>query len=292
MGQFYGVDFYGSFAKSPSNPRERYRDLLQASTSIITISTESKLVTTALAEVEEASQTENSTFVHSIPRKTAADGHYNSIASCYAVLTNGRLELGLPVLQSLSAHLKLLLDAPEQLWRLLEKHNYLHAAWLFLLSRVVYRSLTQDESQVDEDFEVSWTKSGIDVSVGADLAHLQCPSFIKHVGTIPAGSAPMGHNKSVQDTNLSQGYPKFANNESNATSEWLRYVEECNSRKMRFPGNLRYTGVDPAAGFNSYIRDCDSVPFAKVKSLTRAHVEVDSKRGIALQIAFIIAAFL
>lgn len=63
-------------------------------------------------------------------------------------------------LQMLSAHIKLLLDAPEHLWRLIERKGYLQAAWLFLLSRVIYRALvSQDENQQ------SWTEAGLDVEV-------------------------------------------------------------------------------------------------------------------------------
>lgn len=70
------------------------------------------------------------------------------------------------VLQSLSAHLKLLLDAPEQLWRLLEQHNYLHAAWLFLISRVVYRNLVRaGDDNEDDDAEIVWAKEDIRIVV-------------------------------------------------------------------------------------------------------------------------------
>ncbi|KDQ31074.1 hypothetical protein PLEOSDRAFT_1111659 [Pleurotus ostreatus PC15] len=62
-------------------------------------------------------------------------------------------------LQLLSAHMKLLLDAPEHLWRLIEKKQHFTAAWLFLLSRVVYRALVNDDEQ-DED---AWQHQGIDV---------------------------------------------------------------------------------------------------------------------------------
>ena len=67
-------------------------------------------------------------------------------------------------MQSLAAHLKLLLDSPEHLWRLMEKKMYLHAAWLFLLSRVVHRSLLRHEA--DEDDE-GWTALGIDITVSS-----------------------------------------------------------------------------------------------------------------------------
>lgn len=65
----------------------------------------------------------------------------------------------LQTLQSLSAHLKLLLDCPEHLWRLLEHKRHLHAAWLFLLARVVHRSLTGSE---DEE-QAGWSGQGINV---------------------------------------------------------------------------------------------------------------------------------
>lgn len=63
-------------------------------------------------------------------------------------------------LQTLSAHIKLLLDAPEHLWRLIEQKRYLQAAWLFLLLRVIHRALvSHDENQP------SWAEDGIDVLV-------------------------------------------------------------------------------------------------------------------------------
>lgn len=65
------------------------------------------------------------------------------------------------MLQVLSAHIKLLLDAPEHLWRLIEREKYFQAAWLFLLARVVHRALIRDDAQDDE----SWTQHGIDVLV-------------------------------------------------------------------------------------------------------------------------------
>ena len=59
--------------------------------------------------------------------------------------------------------MKLLLDAPEHLWRLMERKVYLNAAWLFLLARVVHRALSQD------DEEQSWHAYGIDVAVSMSM---------------------------------------------------------------------------------------------------------------------------
>lgn len=72
----------------------------------------------------------------------------------------------LQVLQSLAAHLKLLLDASEHLWRLLERKKYFQAAWLFLLSRVVYRSVLGEGS---EDMLQRWESYGINVKVRARM---------------------------------------------------------------------------------------------------------------------------
>ena len=68
----------------------------------------------------------------------------------------------LQVLQSLAAHLKLLLDSSEHLWRLLERKKYLQAAWLFLLSRVVYRSMLGEGT---DDDTIQWQSYGINVKV-------------------------------------------------------------------------------------------------------------------------------
>ena len=72
-----------------------------------------------------------------------------------------KLDRHLNTLQVLSAHIKILLDAPEYLWRLIERKKYLPAAWLFLLARVVYQALVRN----DDADEQSWINEGIDVSV-------------------------------------------------------------------------------------------------------------------------------
>lgn len=69
----------------------------------------------------------------------------------------------LRTLQLLSAHIKLLLDAPEHLWRLIEQQKFFQAAWLFLLARVVHRALIRYEE--DEEDETNWSTQGISVIV-------------------------------------------------------------------------------------------------------------------------------
>ena len=57
--------------------------------------------------------------------------------------------------------MKLLLDAPEHLWRLIERKKFFQAAWLFLLARVVHRALVRE----DEQDEGSWSHQGVNVLV-------------------------------------------------------------------------------------------------------------------------------
>jgi hypothetical protein len=58
--------------------------------------------------------------------------------------------------------MKLLLDTPEHIWRLLEKKKYLHAGWLFLLARIIYQALVRTDTEDEED---DWRAQGIDVPV-------------------------------------------------------------------------------------------------------------------------------
>ncbi|KAJ7281088.1 hypothetical protein C8J57DRAFT_1057375 [Mycena rebaudengoi] len=129
--------------------RERYWDLLQASTSIISIARSSKRVIEALQETRMPSSPRTSRQCSSGPRV--------------------REVVHLHTLQLLSAHLKLLLDAPEYLWRLIERKKYFTAAWLFLLARVVHRALVRDDEQ-DED---TWSAQGLDIVEQFPLAERQ-----------------------------------------------------------------------------------------------------------------------
>ncbi|TFK36962.1 hypothetical protein BDQ12DRAFT_608918 [Crucibulum laeve] len=130
---------------------ERYRDLLQASTSIISLAQSSRRVLEALDEAKHAilAQEEPPMPRQSSTSFTANDKHLHT-------------------LQVLSAHMKLLLDAPEHLWRLIERKKYLPAAWLFLLARVVHRVLVRDDEQ-DE----TWNSQGVDVMTEFPLVQRQ-----------------------------------------------------------------------------------------------------------------------
>ncbi|KAH7107027.1 hypothetical protein BKA62DRAFT_825612 [Auriculariales sp. MPI-PUGE-AT-0066] len=135
---------------------ERYRDLLQASKSIMTIARASEHVSGLLQDMKDACVADEpvSQPIHA-PKSTQDDAH-------------------LTTLQSLSAHIKLLLDAPEYLWRLLEQRKYLHAAWLFLLSRVVHRALANPD---EEGEETAWQLKGIDVLQQFPLVQRQWDSI-------------------------------------------------------------------------------------------------------------------
>jgi hypothetical protein len=69
---------------------------------------------------------------------------------------------------------KLLLDTPEHIWRLLEKKKYLHAGWLFLLARIIYQALVRDDTEDESD----WTPYGIDIQVRGRVYGLPLSVFV------------------------------------------------------------------------------------------------------------------
>ncbi|KAF8632950.1 hypothetical protein AX15_001554 [Amanita polypyramis BW_CC] len=120
---------------------ERYRDILQASTSIISIFESSQRVLDALDESKAAIlRQQDPPVLKGLPSQKDTDTHLHT-------------------LQQLAAHIKLLIDAPENLWRLIERKKYFPATWLFLLVRVVHRALIRD----NEDEEGIWRCQGVDV---------------------------------------------------------------------------------------------------------------------------------
>ncbi|KAF9654215.1 hypothetical protein BDM02DRAFT_3182042 [Thelephora ganbajun] len=121
---------------------ERYRDLLQASTSIISIHKSSENVLNAIDEMKETVASQE------IPSSPLQNSPVN------------KKDSDLQIFQSLGAHMKLLLDAPEHLWRLIERREYYRATWLFLLSRGVHRALTHD----DATEESGWEAKGISIA--------------------------------------------------------------------------------------------------------------------------------
>lgn len=159
---------------------ERYRDLLQASTSIIAMSKSAKRVQEAFQETKDAIASQQQPSRESY------------------TLNVGKEDSHLQTLQVLSAYIKLLLDAPEHLWRLIEREKYFHATWLFMLARVVHRALSHDDEQ-DED---GWLNQGINVMEQFPLIQRQWEAIshfrsqIIHKATLSLRT----HEKSPEDT--------------------------------------------------------------------------------------------
>jgi hypothetical protein len=138
---------------------------LQASSSIISIAQSSRDVLSALDDIKTSIPAE----LPRSARRTSAtekDGkrRHSSISRPFVDDTR-ELDTQLRILQSVAAHIKLLLDTPEHIWRLLEKKKYLHAGWLFLLARIIYQALVRTDTEDEED---DWRAQGIDVSVCSD----------------------------------------------------------------------------------------------------------------------------
>lgn len=113
-------------------------------------------VVTALQEMRQTCSEQNISTIPVVSRSATETGtHY--VDCRFHCGINPSSDVQLKTLQSLAAHMKLLLDCPEQFWKLIESKQYLDAAWLFLIARVVHHSL------VSEEEEETWTEHGIDV---------------------------------------------------------------------------------------------------------------------------------
>ncbi|CCA67689.1 hypothetical protein PIIN_01516 [Serendipita indica DSM 11827] len=128
---------------------ERYRDLLEASTSIIDMASASRAVLDGINDMRTSC--------------SEKDIHRTRVAAPSSSDSDSQLK----TLQSLAAHMKLLLDCPEQFWKLIERRQYLDAAWLFLVASVVHQSL------VEEDEDDGWAAQGIAVSEQFPLVQRQ-----------------------------------------------------------------------------------------------------------------------
>ena len=113
------------------------------------------------------------------------------------------IDTQLRILQSVAAHMKLLLDTPEHIWRLLEKKKYLHAGWLFLLARIIYQALVRTDTEDEED---DWRAQGIDVPVCNAVHSLSVRVLTVATGAISSSSAAMGYCFSVSSANYLQSY--------------------------------------------------------------------------------------
>ncbi|CAE6517002.1 unnamed protein product [Rhizoctonia solani] len=150
---------------------ERYRDLLHASTAITNMAGTSERVVATLIDMRES-------CAGILRLDESPKARHRSIPN--GKTTKAQEDAHLKTLQMLSAHLKLLLDSPEHLWRWLEKKQFLHAAWLFLLARTVYRKLSkspdEEDSEEEEEAEsgdINWSRHGIDVMEQFPIASKQ-----------------------------------------------------------------------------------------------------------------------
>ncbi|KEP54956.1 Vps51/Vps67 protein [Rhizoctonia solani 123E] len=149
---------------------ERYRDLLHASTAITNMAGTSERVFATLLDMRES-------CARILQLDESPKTRHRSIPN--GKTTKAQEDAHLKTLQTLSAHLKLLLDSPEHLWRWLEKKQFLHAAWLFLLARTVYRKLSKspDEEESEEEEvasgDINWSRHGIDVMEQFPIASKQ-----------------------------------------------------------------------------------------------------------------------
>jgi hypothetical protein len=97
--------------------------------------------------------------------------------------------------------MKLLLDAPEHLWRLIERREYYRATWLFLLSRGVHRALTHDDATEGSKLgHEGYINHGILVTLQRRLG-LQLTVFI---GSVSSRTTAVGNGCPVQAADISQ----------------------------------------------------------------------------------------
>ena len=123
-------------------------------------------------------------------------------------------------LQVLSAHMKLLLDAPEHLWRLIERKKYFQAAWLFLLARVIHKALIRN----DEQDEQSWVNEGIDVLVCNMSNSLSLTCSYWPIGRISIGTTTMGSGLTISIPDHPQIYSIIAGTVVVLRSEFIAQI--------------------------------------------------------------------
>jgi hypothetical protein len=136
-----------------SGRSERYRDLLSSSAALSTLFVSSSKLSSGLKEMKALSEsagdvdgggsrTGGSVMGSEAGEDSIAEGETFLPRTCQAAayapvfvfLRIAELAAMLPV----ASQTKLLLDAPETLWRFLEHKQFLQAAWLFCLGRVVH----------------------------------------------------------------------------------------------------------------------------------------------------------
>ncbi|KAN0063354.1 hypothetical protein ACQY0O_004520 [Thecaphora frezii] len=132
---------------------ERYQDLLGTANTIIDMADSSaqlcerldRLHTGVVAAGEQSSPADRRDS-----RRLSSFGPQRLAEDTGSSFAGKRQEEGAEQLYSLGASLKMIMDAPEYVWRSIEKGKTLHAAWAFMLARTVWwnlmeRSLSNDK---------------------------------------------------------------------------------------------------------------------------------------------------
>ncbi|KAF9163263.1 Golgi transport complex subunit 1 [Actinomortierella ambigua] len=128
---------------------ERYRDLIGAADRIV------RMRETALQVQSNMAKMRESCDVHALKRRVAAKTTTatTSLSSLSEDGDGGHGEIvdgTKKAFYSSAAQIKLLVDAPEQIWRNMENHNYLTASRLYLISQAIHQNLRPDEDEMDE----------------------------------------------------------------------------------------------------------------------------------------------
>ncbi|KAF9169616.1 Golgi transport complex subunit 1 [Mortierella sp. AD010] len=114
---------------------ERYRDLIGAADCIV------RMKETAFAVEENIARMRSSCDIHALKRNVAAKTKKAQ---------GGAMDDMKKSLYTSAAQIKLLADAPEQIWKNMENNSYLTAGRLFRISKVIYDSLS---AGMDDDEE-------------------------------------------------------------------------------------------------------------------------------------------
>ncbi|KAG0055101.1 Golgi transport complex subunit 1 [Gryganskiella cystojenkinii] len=116
---------------------ERYRDLIGAADCIV------RMKETAYSVQGNISKMRNSCDIHALKR---------SVATKTMKAQGGAQDDMKKSVYTSATQIKLLADAPEQIWRNMESNNFLTASRLYLLSKAIYRNL---EAEVDDEDKLS-----------------------------------------------------------------------------------------------------------------------------------------
>ena len=138
---------------------ERYQDLLGTANTIIGMANSSSQLCEKLSELHEGTQAFDQ---NAAPQQAKVSRRY-SMLSTHAHTSDGLSPKAPQIdeqerIYSLGVSLKLIMDAPEHVWRSIEKGKTLHAAWTFMLARTVWWDFLVNDSASERE-----TTQSIDV---------------------------------------------------------------------------------------------------------------------------------